>query len=129
MTNSETAQYFSNLSGQQYMSLTTFRKNGEGVATPVWFATDASKLYVLSEKTAGKLKRIAHTPQVTVAPSTFSGKVTGETAQGTARLLVGKEADFALACLNKKYGLIKRLFDFYGWLRRSEIVYLEITPL
>ena len=45
--------------GQKYISLTTFRKNGIGVATAVWFGEDDGKLYVMTRSDMGKTKRIA----------------------------------------------------------------------
>ena len=40
--------------GQKYISLTTFRKNGVAVATPVWFGEEADKLYVMTRSDMGK---------------------------------------------------------------------------
>jgi predicted pyridoxine 5'-phosphate oxidase superfamily flavin-nucleotide-binding protein len=64
--------------GQKYISLTTFRKNGTAVATPVWFGEDAGKLYVMTLSAMGKTKRIRNNPQVRVAPCTIQGKVIGQ---------------------------------------------------
>jgi len=50
--------------GQKYISLTTFRKNGTPVATPVWFGEDGDKLYVMTRSDLGKAKRIRNNPQV-----------------------------------------------------------------
>ena len=68
--------------GQKYISLTTFRKTGEKVATPVWFGEDGDKLYVMTRSDMGKTKRIRNNPQVTVAPCTVRGKVTGAEFRG-----------------------------------------------
>src|SRR5256885_16760927 len=62
---------------QKYISLTTFRKTGVGVATPVWFGEEDGKLYVMTRSDMGKTKRIRNNPQVKVAPCTIRGKVTG----------------------------------------------------
>ena len=63
--------------GQKYISLTTLRKTGVGVATPVWFGEEDGKLYVMTRSDMGKTKRIRNNPQVRVAPCTIRGKVTG----------------------------------------------------
>jgi PPOX class probable F420-dependent enzyme len=62
---------------QKYISLTTFRKTGVGVPTPVWFGEQDGKLYVMTRSDMGKAKRIRNNPQVKVAPCTIRGKVTG----------------------------------------------------
>ena len=53
------------IQGQKYISLTTFRKTGVGVATPVWFGEEDGKLYVMTRSDMGKTKRIRNNPQVT----------------------------------------------------------------
>lgn len=121
---------FKNLDGQQYMSLTTFRKSGEGVSTPVWFAEDNGKLYMLTLHEAGKIKRIRNNAQVTVAPCTVRGEVLGESADGVARILEGDEAVRANNRLTRKYGFFKRGFDLIHRLtgNLNKRLYLEITP-
>ena len=98
--------------GQKYLSLTTFRKNGEPVATPVWFAERDGTIYLFTFPSAGKVKRIRHTARVTVAPCTATGNVTGTASEGVARILT-EPADETLAerTLAKKYGLIWYLYD------------------
>jgi uncharacterized protein len=73
--------------GQKYISLTTFRKNGTAVATPVWFGEDAGKLYVMTLSAMGKTKRIRNNAQVRVAPCTIQGKVIGQEFAASARIL------------------------------------------
>ena len=64
------------ISGQKYVCLTTFRKSGIGVVTPVWFAERDNKLYVKTRIESGKSKRIRNNPSVRVAPCTIRGKIT-----------------------------------------------------
>jgi PPOX class probable F420-dependent enzyme len=108
---------FTNLAGHQYISLTTFRQNGQPVPTPVWFAQEGDQLYVLTLPTAGKVKRIQHTARVTVAPCDVRGNLLGGAVEGHARILDADEGQQANALLTRKYGLIKRLFDLLGMLR------------
>src|SRR5437879_13596863 len=87
------------LKNQKYILLTTFRKNGVPVRTPVWFAEQDGKLYVFTNPTSGKVKRTRNNPEVRVAPSTIRGKVTGPEFAAKATILpprseerrVGKE--------------------------------------
>lgn len=71
---------------QRYVSLTTFRRNGAPVATPVWVARDGSELVVVSVDPAGKLKRLAHTARVELRPCDLRGRVSegAPTYAGTA---------------------------------------------
>jgi PPOX class probable F420-dependent enzyme len=93
--------------GQKYISLTTFRKNGAGVATPVWFGEDDGKLYVMTRSDMGKTKRIRNNPQVRVAPCTIRGKVTGAEVAATARILSPEEHARARQAINGKYWMAR----------------------
>ena len=92
---------------QKYISLTTFRKNGIGVATPVWFGEQDDRLYVMTRNNMGKTKRIRNNPQVKVAPCTIRGKVTGPEFGGTARLLPPEDWPRARKTITRKYLLAK----------------------
>jgi PPOX class probable F420-dependent enzyme len=72
---------------QKYISLTTFRKNGTAVATPVWFGEQDDQLYVMTRSDSGKYKRIRNNPQVQVAPCTVRGKITGPEFAASAQIL------------------------------------------
>lgn len=89
--------------GQKYISLTTFRKNGIGVATPIWFGEENGKLYVMTRSDMGKMKRIRNNPQVKVAPCTIWGRVTGAEFAATARVLPPEEHARARQTVNRKY--------------------------
>jgi hypothetical protein len=53
---------------QKYLNIETFRKNGEGVRTPVWFVQDGEVLYARTIANSGKVKRIRNNGQVKIAP-------------------------------------------------------------
>ena len=89
--------------GQKYISLTTVRKNGTKVATPVWFGEDSDKLYVMTRSTMGKVKRIRNNPLVEVAPCTMRGTVTGDKLFAHARILPPEEHVHARQAINRKY--------------------------
>lgn len=92
---------------QKYISLKTFRKNGAGVATPVWFGEEDGKLYVMTRGDMGKSKRIRNNPRVTVAPCTIRGVVNGPEFPATARILPPKEHAHARQAINRKYWLAR----------------------
>jgi uncharacterized protein len=101
------SQIPSAIQGQNYISLTTFRKSGAGIATPVWFGEEDGKLYVMTRATMGKTKRIRNNPQVHVAPCTIRGKVTGPEFTATARILSPEEHQRARATINRKYWMAR----------------------
>jgi PPOX class probable F420-dependent enzyme len=117
---------FALLEGHQFMNLTTYRRNGQPVATPVWFARDGNKLYVMTVNNSGKVKRIRNNGRVGIAPSDRRGKVLGHEQSGLARVLPAHLAGKASDVLGKKYGLMKRFFDIAIRLRRIEQVFIEI---
>jgi hypothetical protein len=101
------SQVPSPIAGQKYISLTTFRKTGAGVPTPVWFGEDGDKLYVMTRSDMGKTKRIRNNPQVKVASSTIRGKVTGPEFAATARILPPEEHQHARQSINRKYWMAR----------------------
>jgi uncharacterized protein len=122
------AEATSAFQGHHYISLESFRRNGQGVAVPVWFAEQNGILYVYSEAASGKVKRIRINPRVRVAPCDMRGRLRGEWADATARILEGDEARHADDLLNAKYGLQKRLIAFFARFRPRPRSYLAITP-
>ncbi|MCM2393418.1 PPOX class F420-dependent oxidoreductase [Streptomyces albipurpureus] len=73
----------------RYISVTTFRKNGTGVATPVWFAEDQGKLYAWTRSDSWKVKRLRNDPRVVVTVCDMRGRVAegAPSAEGTGELL------------------------------------------
>ncbi|HWZ17565.1 MAG TPA: PPOX class F420-dependent oxidoreductase [Ktedonobacteraceae bacterium] len=104
---------FATLDKEKCMSLTTFRKTGEAVIIPMWFAESKGIIYLGTGVNAGKLKRIRHTERVTLAACTMSGKVTGSEIEGLARVVSEpQEVSEAQTALSKKYGLTRSLYYF-----------------
>ena len=101
------SQIPSAISGQKYISLTTFRKSGVAVPTAVWFGEDGGKLYVMTRSDMGKSKRIRNNSKVQVAPCTVRGKVTGEQIAATARILPPEEHKMARSAINRKYWMAR----------------------
>jgi len=92
---------------QKYISLTTFRKTGVPVATPVWFGEEDGHLYVMTRSDMGKTKRIRNNSQVKVAPCTIRGKTTGPEFTATARILPPADHQRARQTLNRKYWMAR----------------------
>lgn len=116
------------LDGQQYISLTTFRKNGEAKSTPVWFAQANGKLFVFTELESWKVKRIQNNPQVQIAPCKSNGSLIGDVKwNGSARIMSAAEEETAKQAFKSKYGFMKSLFNLLGKVRRKQRIYLELT--
>ena len=120
------------LAGHKFIRLTTFRKNGEPVATPVWFVAENGKLYVTTNGNAGKMKRIRSTGRVLLAPSDPRGKPLGEQVAVRVREVPQDQHRDVHTLLARKYGFPYRVFGFIhifiGWKRKAKRTYLEIEP-
>jgi uncharacterized protein len=110
------------IQGQKYISLSTVRKSGAAVPTPVWFGEQDDKLFVMTRSDSGKYKRIRNNPQVRVAPCTLRGKITGPDFAATARILPPEDWPLARALIQKKYWLAR--IPFF-WSKKN--VYIEIA--
>ena len=88
-----------------YVSLTTFRRSGVPVATPVWAAPDGDSLIVWTRADSGKVKRLRHTSRVTVAPCDVRGRVQGPAVEGVAEFVERAAWPGAIAALRRAYGL------------------------
>jgi PPOX class probable F420-dependent enzyme len=73
--------------------LTTYRRDGRPVATPVGYGIEGSTLYFMTDPGTGKVKRLRHTPTVSLAASTLRGAVRGPAVTGMATEITGAEAD------------------------------------
>jgi PPOX class probable F420-dependent enzyme len=127
---------FAAFANHKYLSLETFKKNGETVRTPVWFAADPSskldsrdaKLSVYSIADSGKVKRVRNNPRVRVAPCDMRGKLLGEWVDGKAQILTGDEAARGMRLLNEKYFPVKQILGFFALFSRRKRVVIAISP-
>lgn len=87
----------------RYLSLTSYKRDGMAVATPVWFAEQEGRLLVQTDAASGKVKRIRRNPQVRVAVCTASGRLRGEQLEAAAELLPDAETSPAEQLLRRKY--------------------------
>ena len=109
---------FSRFRKEEFLSLETYRKNGETIKSPMWFAQDNDALYLWTMADTSKVKRIRNNPNVNIAPCKRMGEVTGEwmTAHATiddSPILVAQVE----AMLLKKIGLFFRIFRFIDAIR------------
>lgn len=95
----------------RHISLTTFRADGTGVATPVWFAQEDGKLYVWTPSDSWKVKRLRRDPRVVIAVCDARGRVRegALSAEGTAELL--DDPSGVRALLARKYTWQFQLVD------------------
>jgi PPOX class probable F420-dependent enzyme len=119
------------IAGSKYVNLTTYRKDGTTVATPVWHVAYDGKLFVVSEAASWKVKRIRNNNQVTVTVCDFRGNVKpgAPSASGTARLLDATGTATARRLLAQKY-VTSRIGNWFARLlriRRPEMVGIEVT--
>jgi uncharacterized protein len=115
----------------QYLLLTTFRKDGTPVPTPVWVAPGSGDvIYAWSAKDTGKVKRIRRSGDVEIGACDFKGNPKGVSVKAVARLLDDDASDDVRARIVKKYG-------FMGWLTmtgsklrrgRTGTIGIEISP-
>ena len=83
--------------------LTTYKRDGTPVPTPVNLAVEGDHAYFRSYDKAWKTKRIAHNPDVELAPSSVRGKPTGPALRARARLLEGDEAQRARRAIARRH--------------------------
>ncbi|WP_129633105.1 PPOX class F420-dependent oxidoreductase [Candidatus Oscillochloris fontis] len=119
---------FTALNKHQYANLFTYRKNGEAIKTPIWFALKNGKFYVVTTKNSGKVKRIRNNGRVMIGPSDARGNPRGETIEARARVLGPDEVEIAKIALDEKYGLMKAVFEFFITMRGVERDWVEIAP-
>lgn len=112
---------------QQYINLETFKKNGQGVKTPVWFAMEDGVLFTRTMVNSWKVKRFNRDPHIKVVPSDARGEPLGNWVNGRAYEIDDPAlADHVNGLMNKKYGLMKRGFDLMGKLRGHKLTAVRI---
>jgi len=77
---------------RRFLNLETYRRNGEGVRTPLWFVEEGGVLYTKTLSKTGKVKRLRREPYVQLVPSDRRGEPQGEWIKGEAYLVEGEEA-------------------------------------
>jgi uncharacterized protein len=122
--------------GGKYLSITSFKRDGSGVATPVWFVQEAGRLLIQTDATSGKVKRIRRNPQVLVGPCTATGRLLADPVPAQAELLPDTEVGRVERLLAAKYRIdllvIRPIRSLQAALRRGrprpKPVILAINP-
>ncbi|MEU0335273.1 PPOX class F420-dependent oxidoreductase [Streptomyces sp. NPDC006193] len=108
------------LGSGKYLLVTSYRKNGTPVATPVWVVRDGGALGVWTAADSWKVKRIRQRPGVLVGPCDVRGNPTGDQQPATAEITDPVTTDRYRALIARKYGLLGRLTLLGSRLRRGK---------
>ncbi len=114
--------------GKSFLNLETFRRNGQGVKTPVWFTQDGTTIYVRTVANSGKVKRVRNNAAVRIVPCDAGGTPSGKWVAAKAVEVTDEAtAKRVAALLEKKYGAVQvRLFAALTALRREKYTVLKI---
>jgi uncharacterized protein len=120
----------------KYLSVTSYRRDGTGVPTPVWFVQEDGRLLIETDANSYKVRRIRRNPSVTVAPCTATGRLRGAPVAAHAQLLADAEVARVERLMTRKYRVdlvvIKPIRTLQAALHRGrprgKPVVLAITP-
>jgi len=118
------------LGDERYINLETFKKDGNGVKTPVWCVPLDGKIVVYTNGTSYKVKRLQRNPRVRVAPCDVRGNVRGAWVDGECHIIDdAARVERAHRAFIDKYGWQVRMLDLAAWIagRTKGRAYLEIS--
>ncbi|GGW14383.1 PPOX class F420-dependent oxidoreductase [Streptomyces capoamus] len=107
------------LGSGKYLLVTSYRKNGTPVATPVWVVRDGAALGVWTVADSWKVKRIRRRPDVLVGPCDVRGNPTGDQLPATAEITDAATTARYRKLIARKYGVLGRLTLLGSRLRRG----------
>ena len=117
------------ISDAKTILLTTYKRDGTAVATPVSLAFDGERAYFRSYDKAWKTKRLRHNPAVQAAPATLRGKPTGPAIRARATLLDGEQARVAARALARRHRVLQAiLVPAAHRLMRYQTMHYELIP-
>tara|TARA_Y100000782_G_C10108873_1_gene233629 strand:- start:21 stop:407 length:387 start_codon:yes stop_codon:yes gene_type:complete len=121
---------FNKILDSRTINLTTYKKSGDVVHTPVWVVTDGTLGYIRTSKSAGKIKRIKNNHKAIIASCTSSGKITGDKIEIKAEVMELSHKDYEIIDkkFRTKYNLLYialRLFRRMEPYGKSEIILLK----
>lgn len=115
--NNKTSQFLD----QKYINVETYKKNGQSVKTPVWFALDSGGvIYIRTDMNSGKVKRANNNPHVRVAPCNARGQPNREWRDGEMKRASTLQSERANELLNHKYGLQGKIVRVFNKLRKTK---------
>jgi PPOX class probable F420-dependent enzyme len=116
------------LEGYKYVSVTTYRRSGAKVSTPVWFVLRDGHVFVWTAVNSGKVKRLRNNPKVAVAPCEMNGKPLGTYFEGTASISKDDSSPELKKAFKSKYGLLLSLSRTFSRGSSKNQVFLDISP-
>ena len=128
MASSDRSADLAPLEGSTTALLTTFRRGGEAVGTPLSIVVTGGKAYFVTAGDSGKARRLAHTDRVTLAPCTVGGKVTGKAVEGKARRLAPDERRTAAKGLLRPTGGLFWSLVVYRLFHGKKMELYEVAP-
>ncbi len=105
-------KYLEEIESEKYISVETYRKNGDSVKTPVWFTIKDNQIFVVTRDQTGKVKRLKNDTQVKIATCTIKGVIKGKWISGTAEILDMEKTKEAVKRRDKKYGFFSKMARF-----------------
>ena len=122
------------LANEAYVSLETFKRDGQGIKTPVWCAPLDGKIVIFTERESFKTKRLQRNPEVRIAACNLTGKLRGEALAGTCEIVADPEEESrAYRALREKYGWQMRVLDVLsaasGRIYGRAVLSVTLTPL
>ena len=109
----------------KYVMLTTYRKNGNAVASPLWAARDGDDLVMWTVADSWKVKRLRNDNRVLVQACDARGvKTRGPQVAGLG--VVDPDGSRAADLIVKKYGIFGRITVLGSKLRRGAAGTVEI---
>ncbi|MEM4298229.1 MAG: PPOX class F420-dependent oxidoreductase [Nitrososphaerota archaeon] len=97
----------------KFISLETYKRSGEAVRTPVWFAEKDGLIYFHTPAKSGKVKRLRRNPVVRLAPCSRFGRIEGEWIKGRATRIDGEDAKRIVELVNSRLGLLDRIIGLF----------------
>ena len=117
----------SQLTKFKYINIETFRKNGAGVKTPIWFIVYQGLIYFRTDARSGKVKRIRNNPHVRIAPCDIRGNLKGSWFDGKVNFADSAELSMVYSMIDKKYGFVTTLIRIFNKIRNTNPVVIAIV--
>jgi uncharacterized protein len=127
MTSAPAGTGLDELGSAKYVSLTSYRRDGTPVATPVWVVRDGDHVAIWTNARAGKVKRVRRDPTATLARCTFRGKLLSEPVPVRAELMPAEDTGRVLDLISRKYGFSGRILVYRARRNPATAVAIRIS--
>ena len=117
----------SELSKFKYINIETYRKNGSGVRTPIWFIIYQGIIFFRTDAKSGKVKRIRNNWHVKIAPCDIRGNLKGTWFDGKAKFADSKESSIVFTMIDKRYGFLTTLIRSFNKIRGTVPIAMSIS--